>query len=227
MADQSSQSKTVSDNNQVSLETANQVDVQPPSETAEMSRRDIIKLTAGAVVAAPLVGLNPAQGAIPGPLAQQKASQTKGKASQTKAPLFFTREELALVDELTELIIPSDAHSPGARAAQVAAYIDRRLAEAFEEEPKKQWRDGLKLIETISREMHGHPFLQATPAERIALLTRISKNETNPTKPEELFFKELKSRTAHAYYTSKIGIHQEMQYKGNTYLKEFIGYDAK
>ena len=32
-----------------------------------------------------------------------------------------------------------------------------------------------------------------------------------------------KRRTARAYYTSKIGIHQEMEYKGNTLLMEFVG----
>jgi len=26
--------------------------------------------------------------------------------------------------------------------------------------------------------------------------------------------------------SSKIGIQDEMEYKGNTYLKEFVGYDA-
>jgi gluconate 2-dehydrogenase gamma chain len=179
----------------------------------------MIKLTASAVVAAPLVGLNSARGAG---LAQASA----GKATGKKAPLFFTAEEFLLVDELSELIIPADDHSPGARAAEVAAYIDRRLAESFEEEPKQLWRAGLKMIDSLSQEMHGRPFMQAAPEQRIALLTRISQNEMNPQKPEEIFFKELKGRTARAYYTSKIGIHTEMEYKGNSYLKEFVGYDA-
>ena len=65
-----------------------------------------------------------------------------------------------------------------------------------------------------------------TQEQRIALLTRIAQNELKPVKPEELFFRELKGRTANAYYSSKIGIHTEMEYKGNTYLKEFVGYDA-
>ena len=47
-----------------------------------------------------------------------------------------------------------------------------------------------------------------------------------PVTPEEHFFGELKSRTVHAYYTSKTGIHQELEYKGNTYQKEFSGFDA-
>lgn len=147
------------------------------------------------------------------------------QVAQGKAPLFFTKEEFALVDELTELIIPADDHSPGARAALVAGYIDFRLSESFEGQPKTLWREGLKLIEQLSQEMHGKSFLASSPEQRIALLTRISQNETKPVKPEELFFKELKSRTARAYYTTRIGIHTEMEYKGNTYLKEFAGYD--
>jgi hypothetical protein len=189
-----------------------ETDKQPPEEEAGISRREILKLgagAAGAIVAAPLSGLTE----VPA-------------ATQGNAPRFFTRAEFQLVDELSELIIPTDDHSPGARAAGVAAYIDRRLAESFEAEPKQAWREGLKLIESLSQEMFGRPFLQATKEQRVALLTRVSQNETSPKKPEETFFKELKERTAQAYYTSKIGIHTEMEYKGNRYLKEFVGFDA-
>ncbi len=180
------------------------------NDEVELSRREMIKLGAGAAIAVTLTGLD---------------AKAEARGAQ-KAPLFFTRDEFALVDELTELIIPTDEHSPGARAAQVASYIDFRLSESFEEPPKTLWRDGLKLIEQLSQEMSGKLFLQASAEQRIALLTRISQNEMNPVKPEEIFFKELKSRTARAYYTSKIGIDTEMEYKGNSYLKEFVGYDA-
>ena len=180
--------------------------IYPNGTEGELTRRDMIKLGASAAIAATLTG--------PAVLAQDKAL------------LFFSKEEFALVDELTELIIPADDHSPGARAAQVAGYIDFRLSESFEEQPRTTWREGLKLIEQISREMHGKPFLESSPDQRVALLTRISQNETRPAKPEEMFFKELKSRTARAYYSSKTGIHTEMEYKGNSSLKEFVGYDA-
>jgi hypothetical protein len=186
---------------------------RPNTAEAELTRREMIKLTASAAIAAQLVEL-------------EKAAAC-GQSPQDKAPLFFTREEFALVDELTELIIPTDEHSPGARAAEVAAYIDRRLAEAWEEETKHLWRAGLKMIDALSQQMHGKPFMQATTQQRIAVLTRISSNEANPEKPEEIFFKELKTRTVRAYYTSKIGIKTEMEYKGNVYLKDFVGYEEK
>jgi len=37
------------------------------------------------------------------------------------------------------------------------------------------------------------------------------------------FFRELKHLTVRGYYTSKIGIHDELEYKGNRILQEFVG----
>src|SRR2546430_16863727 len=56
---------------------------------------------------------------------------------------FLTPAEYALLEELTELIIPADDQSPGARAAGVAGYIDGRLAESLEPDWQAQWRAGL------------------------------------------------------------------------------------
>src|SRR5207249_9801174 len=59
---------------------------------------------------------------------------------------FLTAAEYALLDELTELIIPADDHSPGARAAAVAAYIDGRLAESRSEEHTSELQSRFDLV---------------------------------------------------------------------------------
>jgi hypothetical protein len=130
-----------------------------------------------------------------------------------------------MVDELSELIIPTDAHSPGARAAGVAAYIDRTLAEAFEDSVRTTWRDGLRRIDELSQRVHGKSFMAASPDQRVAALTEIARNEAKPGTPEEEFFVELKSRIAWPYYTSEIGLKQELEYKGNTFQATFAGYE--
>jgi hypothetical protein len=142
-------------------------------------------------------------------------------------PKFFTAAEFAMLDELTELIIPADDHSPGARAANVAAYVDARLAEAFEPPEPEKWRAGLQLVDALCQKMHDHAFMEASPKQRTAVLSRMAENENHPKTPEQVFFGELKAATVHVYYTSKIGIHQEMEYKGNTMLREFVGYEVK
>lgn len=186
------------------------------SRDSDLGRRDLIKLGAAATLAASL-GMGES-------LAAQ--SSASAAATTTAARAFFTPEEFAMVDELSELIIPTDEHSPGARAAKVAAYIDSRLAEAWEEQERIDWRQGLKRIGQLSRETNGQPFMQSSADQRLAILTRIAQNEGKPQKPEELFFAKLKSRVVQAYYTSEIGIKQEMEYKGNSYLTDFVGVDV-
>lgn len=67
--------------------------------------------------------------------------------------------------------------------------------------------------------------MTASSDQRVAVLTQVARNEMKPEKPEEHFFVELKSRVAWAYYTSEIGIKQELEYKGNTFQATFAGFD--
>jgi hypothetical protein len=172
----------------------------------DQSRRDVNKLGAVATVGATL--------------------NVSEALAQPVKPAFFTPAQLALLDELSEMIIPADAHSPGARAAKVAAYIDMRVGEAFDADVKTTWQDGLTLVDRLSQQMHGAAFMQASPDQRVAVLTRMAQNEEKPATPEEKFFVELKERVVQAYYTSEIGIKQELEYKGNSYLAEFVGTDV-
>jgi gluconate 2-dehydrogenase gamma chain len=179
----------------------------------DLTRRQLLEVAAGAVVAVPLVA------------AASAASAAEVEAAVV-VPSFLTAPELTLVDELTEMIIPTDEHSPGARAAKVAAYIDARLAEAFDKGVRTRWRAGLQAIDAAAKAAHGHAFMRCTPDERLAILTKIAEGEPNPQTPVERFFVELKQMTVKGYYSSEIGIHKEMEYKGNTLQEEYSGIDV-
>jgi hypothetical protein len=178
---------------------------------SSLTRREVIKLGAAVTIGASL----------------SLGETLTAQAPAASAPrVFFTPEELALVDELSELIIPTDEHSPGARAAKVAAFIDSQLVEAWDEKDRTTWREGLAGVERLSREASGVPFLQSSHDQRVGVLTRMAEHESQPKTPDAVFFVELKSRVVRAYYTSEIGIKQEMEYKGNSYLAEFVGVDV-
>jgi hypothetical protein len=185
-------------------------------DLSDLSRRDALKIaaaTAAAVATGCTDAAPPPAAATPGP-------------PVGSAQTFFTPDELAMADELSEIIIPTDANSLGARAAKVAAYIDRRLAEAWDEAERTLWRQGLKSVDDLSRSLHRKAFMQASLDERIAVVTRMAANEDTPEKPEEKFFADLKSRVVDAYYSSEIGIKQELKYLGNTYQDEYAGTDV-
>jgi len=149
-----------------------------------------------------------------------------GTVPEAQAPAtFFTPAQHALVQELTETIIPADVRSGGAKAAKVADYIDQFLRETPDETEKSIWREGLPLIEVMCRHYHGKSFLDSTSEERVAVLTVLSDHGHLTDLPEIRFFNSLKRMTVDGYYTSKIGIHDELQYKGNRINMEFVGCD--
>jgi gluconate 2-dehydrogenase gamma chain len=165
----------------------------------DLGRRDLIKLVAGGAIAQ--------------------------VARPADAPKFFTADEYRMVDELGEIIIPADEKSGGARAAKVVDFIDARLAEAFDAKDRDDWRAGLKLVNAVSVEIHHRPFLDATPEQRTAVAARLARNELASSEPEQIFFRNLKDAVARGYYTSRIGIHDDMDYKGNTIQQgEYAGY---
>ena len=173
-----------------------------------MTRREMLGATAAALVL-PLLSARPL------------AALTE----RAFAARFFTPAEFAMVDELSDMIIPTDELSPGARTARVAGEIDRRMADSIDPEPKKRWRDGLRAVNDLAREMTGKAFMQGTADQRLAVLTRMAANERDPKTPAERFFGYLKRSTARAYYSSKVGI-QDQRYKGNVYQTgEYAGMD--
>jgi len=188
-----------------------------------VSRRDALKgIAVGLGTSLPILNTNTlaqqghnheGHGAAPAKAAQQKTSD-KAK--------FFNAGQMALIATISDLIIPTDDHSPGAIAAEVPAFIDLMINES-PAEIKKLWTDGLAAMDRVSQEKNQKPFKQASQEQQITILTEISKNEMKAQTLEERFFKAIKGMTIDGYYTSKIGIHQELKYKGNTYLKEFKG----
>jgi hypothetical protein len=168
---------------------------------------------------------------LPAVTAETPQAQTAPVPPETKpaepktAARFFTPAQHALVDELTETIIPADSHSGGAKAAKVAEYIEKFLRESFDDTEKSLWREGLRLVDVMSRHYNGKSFVDASPEDRIAVLTVLSEHTHMNDLPEVRFFIELKRLTVRGYYSSKIGIHDELEYKGNRILQEFVGCD--
>jgi hypothetical protein len=140
---------------------------------------------------------------------------------------FFTSAQHALIEELAETIIPADGHSGGAKAAKVADYIDQIVGTGTNEAEKAFWNEGLRLIELMSEHRTGKAFVDSSSDERIAVLTILSDHADLTDLPEIQFFNELKRMTVRGYYTSKIAIHDEMEYKGNKISLEFTGCEDR
>ena len=187
-------------------------------------RREWLK-AAGTALGATLLPLPARAAETPQTETAPPVPQAKPASAAQSAARFFTPAQHALVDELSETIIPADSHSGGAKAAKVVDYVDQFLLESYDDEQKALWREGLHLVDVMSRHYNGKSFVDASPEDRIAVLSVLSEHEQMTDLPEVRFFLELKRLTVRGYYTSKIGIHDELEYKGNRILQEYVGCD--
>lgn len=185
------------------------VDVRLEPETR--SRRE---LAAVALVAAGMLRTRRA-GAAP-------AGGAPGRAG---AGAFFGPLEMQTLEALAEQIIPTDERSPGARQAGAPATIDRFMGELqarFPEQRKQRllWKRGLARIDRAARAKFREPYAGLDFAAQRELLEAWANSSHDL---EKAFFDELKAKVAWAYYTSEVGLHQEIGYLGNTYAAEFDG----
>jgi hypothetical protein len=154
---------------------------------------------------------------------QHAAHYQASQAAAVWAPKVLTPAQNDAVVVIAELIIPQ-TDTAGATKAQVNRFIDAALADASDENRKK-FTDGLAWMDTVSQRDSGGPFVKASPAYQTALLTAMSSNK-RPNANELAgveFFKAIKSLTITGYYTSEVGMREEMNDDGNMFFLEFKG----
>jgi hypothetical protein len=129
----------------------------------------------------------------------------------------FNEQEFAGISRVADLIIPP-TDTPGAVAAGVPRYID----EVVTANPghKARFRAGLKWLDAASP---GKKFLELDETQQIAILKPLSEavDRDGAKSDGERFFALMKNMTADGYYTSRIGLVQELGYKGNTVLAAY------
>jgi hypothetical protein len=178
-----------------------------------VSRRDALKAFAAVMGASAL---------SEAAWAQAVAVRREAAAAPATGLKFLTSAQHHTVDVLSELIIPADSRSGGASAAKCADFIDYLLSGALDIE-QTIWREGLTALDAAATSRFGRGFADSTQAQQTQLLTEISQREFDPQTPLEKLFVLAKERTIQGYYTSEIGIHKELGYRGQQFINEFIG----
>ena len=88
----------------------------------------------------------------------------------------FTAADIAFLDEVADTILP-ETTTPGAKAAKVGAFMALMVTDTYDPEQQRIFRDGMRRIDDESRKASGAAFMQATPAQRLALLERLDREQ--------------------------------------------------
>lgn len=115
-----------------------------------------------------------------------KSTPGKGAADAVTETLpdFFTKDEIAYLDEIAETILPRTA-TPGAKDAKVGEFMNVMVRDCYTPEDQKIFKAGIENVEKQSKEKYSNGFMQITPEQRKELLTALDKEAKEYTKTPE------------------------------------------
>ncbi|MCY7352302.1 MAG: gluconate 2-dehydrogenase subunit 3 family protein [Cytophagaceae bacterium] len=167
-----------------------------------MNRRDAIQMVAvmmGGLVSAPTL-----------------AALTEGPSRLAGAPgLTFTAEQESLLAEICETIIPT-TDTPGAKDAQVEKFIMTLVSDCYPKEYQDRFMAGMSRVDRESKALHGKPFAQIQPEQRVSILKMEEANAYADRKEgmkETPFFMMAKELTLFGFFTSEPGATKVLEYQ--------------
>jgi hypothetical protein len=118
----------------------------------------------------------------------------------------LTDANCVLLNEVGETILPATPGSGGAKAANVAAFMEDMVANFYDEREQATFAAGLVQIQTASRGMFSNRgFLELTATERHNLVMGFEE-----TKPQPGFYRMIKQLAVWGYFSSEVGATQAM-----------------
>ena len=122
----------------------------------------------------------------------------------------FTAQDIALLDEVADTILP-ETKTPGAKAAHTGAFMALMVTDTYDERQQAIFRDGMQKLNDAA-------FMAATPAQRLAKLEQLDREQkaymdTRAEGAPPHYFRLIKELTLLGYFTSEIGCTQAMRYR--------------
>jgi len=131
-------------------------------------------------------------------------------------PTFFNANEYKTLTRMVDLIIPR-TDTPGAADAGVPLYID--IIVKYDAALGQKFRTGLSELDAAAQKAAKKTFSDAPAQAQIKVLEAMLPEKASGHD----FFETVKAMTIVGYYSSEIGLFQELHFKGNEALSNFPG----
>ncbi len=142
------------------------------------------------------------------------ASYEAGKDLSASTP--FTDEEIVLLDDIAETILPA-TETPGAKAAGVGAFAAFMVVDAYSPDNRRIVREGLIALQQASQAEFGTTFSHLSAEDQLTLVTRLDREQHDyqsgkPADQPNHWFRMMKELTLLGFFTSEVGMTQAMRY---------------
>ena len=165
----------------------------------EVSRREVIRRALVMAGTAGIVGSTTFLTACSTTQARTETAATSG---------LFSTQDIAWLDEVAETILP-ETDTPGAKAAEVGAFIALMVTDTYSPEKQARFRAGMTTLEKACQSQYGSGFMAASQESRLALLTQLDQQRVEQ---QEHYFAAIKELTVLGFFTSEVGYTQALRY---------------
>jgi gluconate 2-dehydrogenase gamma chain len=173
-----------------------------------MQRREVLRLLGSLTAGSMLTPLSPDR-------LYALGRETHRRLAQRAPPHIFDPHQHETVATVAELIIP-ETDTPGARAAGVGEFIDLMVAEWYGEEERARFLEGIATLDRRSQAIIGRLFVEAPASDQAQVLSELegelSAFRAGGGEPGRHFFHQIKHLTLYGYYTSRVGLDQELRW---------------
>lgn len=152
-----------------------------------------------------------------------------------KADIGFSPENIALLDEVAETIIPATS-TPGAKAAKVGEFMKVWVTDCYTTEQQDAFSKGIQSLEEACKKANGKSFMECTPKQRHDFLVGLEKeaqefnktvDEKDKPRRDELekkgrrydfvpspphYYTMMKQMTLTGFFTSKTGMTETLRH---------------
>jgi len=167
-----------------------------------MQRRDLLRLLGGVPV---IAGLTPDELLAFG----RQAHAALGR--DPAGPGFFDMHQLHTVAAAGDRIIP-DTATPGAMAAECERFTERIVADHYDAARQRRFLDGIVELDRRASFVNERLFVECPPTWQDGILEAV-EHDAFAARPDggDSFWHDLKYLTLYGYYTSEIGMREELQ----------------
>lgn len=166
-----------------------------------MNRRELIKLLGGTAVA---TSLSSGQLLALGRDTHRQAARWRGAG-------FFDHHQMHTVAAAVERILPA-TDTPGAMAAECHRFTERIVADHYDARRQRRFVEGLVNLDQRSAARFQRLFVQLPAQQQDAILAEVESDAYQAgSNGADSFWRDLKYLTLYGYYTSEIGIEQELR----------------
>jgi len=170
-----------------------------------MKRRQALQSLAGISAASalslPVPAQQPASSAI-----NEKPKLETSIADAAAQPIcrFFSADQFAALQRLSEILMPAVGETPGAKQAGAADFLDFLISDSPADR-QMLYRDGLDELNAEARSRYGHSFAEVSPVEVKPLLASLREPWTyrGPANPSARFLHAAKLDVLYATTNSR------------------------